>query len=269
MEMCLKNLVLTGFRRVAMLAALLSLELPGQLPAQTPATNPAIPDWAQPSSPTHVQVPPPGDFHRPSRNVNQPLGIFEGQSDVGAALVPGSANFNTSTGKYTITSAGYNIWYSRDEFHFLWKKISGDLSLAADVSFPDANGYDDRKAVLIIRQSLDDGSKEAMLGEHGTGMIHMAWRPETNRQMKDMQFRFGGTLAGAPVRRIGIEKHGDSISIFVSFEGEPMHQLSPPLKLPFEGPFYAGIGFCSHQPAKTDTAILSNVILENAAGKVH
>jgi len=101
--------------------------------------------------------------------------------------------------------------------------------LAADVTFPDSKGYNDRKAVLVIRQSLDDDSKEAMIGEHGVGMIHLAWRPnQGGASMKDAQFRFGGTLAGVKAKRIGIEKHGDSIAIFVSFEGEPMHQLSPP-----------------------------------------
>jgi hypothetical protein len=29
-----------------------------------------------------------------------------------------------------------------------------------------------------------------------------------------------------------------------------------------------GIGFCSHQPVTIDTAVMSNVVLENAAGKV-
>jgi hypothetical protein len=31
----------------------------------------------------------------------------------------------------TIRSAGYNIWYSRDEFRYIWKKYNGDASLAA------------------------------------------------------------------------------------------------------------------------------------------
>jgi hypothetical protein len=229
---------------------------------------PAVPDWAQPGSPTHVQVPPPADFHRPSRNFETPIGVFQGQSDIGGAVVPGSASYDAGTHQYTLHSAGYNIWYSRDEFRFLWKKMSGDFSLAADVTFPDAKGYGDRKAVLIIRQNLEDDSKEAMLGEHGVGMIHLAWRPEKGAMMKDAQFRFGGTLAGVKAKRVGIEKRGDAIAIFVSLEGEPMHQFGPPINLHFNEPFYVGVGFCSHLPATPDTAVLSNVLLENSAGKV-
>ncbi len=197
-----------------------------------------------------------------------PVGIFQGQSDIGAAVVPGSASYDAGTQQYTIHSAGYNIWYTRDEFRFLWKKMSGDVSLAADVAFPDPNGYGDRKAVLVIRQNLDDDSKEAMIGEHGVGMIHLAYRPEKGAMIKDEQYRFGGGLAGVHARRIGIEKRGDAFAIFVSLEGEPMHQFGPPVNLHFDEPFYVGVGFCSHQPDKSDTAVLSDVVLENAAGKV-
>lgn len=239
----------------------------GTLHAQT--QTPVVPDWALPSSPTHVQVPPPADFHRPSRNFDIPIGIFQGQSDIGAALVPGSASYDASTKSYTINSAGYNIWYSRDEFRYLWKKMSGDVSLAADISFPDAQGYNDRKAVLVIRQSLEDDSKEAVVAEHGAGLIHLAQRPERGASMTDAQFRFGGTLAGVKAKRIGIEKKGDAIAIFISLTGEPMHQFGPPIMLHFDEPFYVGIGFCSHLPDKSDTAVLSNVLLDNSAGKVN
>lgn len=227
-----------------------------------------VPAWAEPGSPTHEQVPPPADFHRPSENFDIPIGVFDGQSDVGAALVPGNGTYDPGTKRYTIRSAGYNIWYTRDEFRYIWKKISGDISLAADASFPDPKGYDDRKVVLIIRQNLDDDSKEAMIGEHGSGMIHLAQRPKQGAMMTDMQYRFGGTLEGVLAMRIGVEKRGDSIAIFVSLKGEPMHQLGPPVLLHFDGPFYIGLGFCSHLPIQTDSAVFSNVVLENSAGKV-
>jgi hypothetical protein len=237
--------------------------------SQAQTTTPAVPDWALPGSPTHTQVPPPADFHRPSRNFETPIGVFDGQSDVGAALVPGSGTYDAATKQYTVSSAGYNIWYTRDEFRFLWKKMSGDVSLAADATFPNPTAQvGDRKVVLIIRQNLEDDSKEAMLGEHGTGMIHLASRAEKGAMMKDMQYRFGGTLNNVKAKRIGIEKHGDEITIFASLTGEPMHPLGPPIKMQFDGPFYVGIGFCSHLPTSPDTGVFSNLILKNAAGGV-
>ncbi len=241
------------------------------------AQAPAAPAWAQPGSPGHPQVAPPPDFHRPSRNFDTPIGIFAGQSDIGSALVPGSATYDN--GRYTINSAGYNVWYTRDEFRYLWKIMSGDVSLAADISFPDPKGYGDRKAVLVIRQSLDDDAKEVIVALHGAGMIQLAQRAEKGVRVKDMEYRVGGrgrpggaspdSLVPVFAERIGIEKQGDFFALFVSLEGEPMHQFGPPITLHIDGPFYVGIGFCSHQPETSDTAVVSKVVLENSAGKVH
>jgi hypothetical protein len=237
-------------------------------PAQS--ATPEVPDCALPSSATHKQYPPPADFHRPSKNFDTPIGIFDGQSDIGAPLVAGSASYDPATKTYTINSAGYNIWYTRDEFRYLWKKMSGDVSFAADVSFPVAQQPPhDRKVVLVIRQDLDDNAKEIMAAEHGTGMVHLAQRPEKNDMIKDMQYRIGGAmLTGVMPKRIGIEKHGDSIALFISVQGEPMHQFGPPIELHFDSPFYVGIGFCSHYPVTVDTGDFSNVLLENAYGKL-
>jgi hypothetical protein len=107
-----------------------------------------------------------------------------------------------------------------------------------------------------------------MIGEHGVGMTHLAWRSERGAQMKDMSYRFGGALTNVRPKRIGIEKHGNSIAIFISLTGEPMHQFGPPITVPFDAPFYVGIGFCSHLPTTVDTGVVTNVVLENAAGHV-
>lgn len=264
-------------RTPALLTPLLFAALASLVPK---AQTPTAPSWAQPGSATHPQVAPPPDFHRPSKNFDTPIGIFEGQSDIGSALLPGSASYDSTTKQYIINSAGYNVWYTRDEFRFLWKKMSGDVSLAADISYPDANGYSDRKAVLIIRQNLEDDSKEALVALHGLGMIHLAQRPEKGVRVNDIEFRIGGrgsrpggatpdSLVPVMAKRIGIEKRGDSFALFVSLEGEPMHQFGPPITLHIDSPFYAGIGFCSHLPDKSDTAVLSNVFLANSAGKLH
>jgi hypothetical protein len=265
------------FGRVILPMCMAATLLFGQAQAQAPATSPAIPDWAYPGTATHKQVPPPADFRRASKTTITPIGIFDGQTDVGSAIIPGSASYDAGTKQYTLKSAGYNIWYQRDEFQYLWKKMSGDVSLAGTVSFPDASGYGDRKVVFVIRKDLDDDSIEVMTARHGAGLIHLAQRTTKGGQI-------GATFnlraprrpedapADAPVPtapwRIGIEKKGDVFSLFISENGEPMHQLGQTLTFHIDEPFYAGVGFASHTPDKSDTAVVSNVYLENAAGKV-
>ncbi|MCF3652517.1 hypothetical protein [Synoicihabitans lomoniglobus] len=262
----------------AFLLACLSLVAPSTGAAQDAPTNIEVPDWAHPGSATRTQVAPPADFRRESTIWAEPIGVFDGQAEIGSALVEGSASFDAATGDYTITSAGYNVWYTRDEFRCLWKEMSGDVSLAADIAYPDPDGFGDRKAVLVIRESLDDDAKMAVVALHGLGMIHLAQRPATGARVKDMEYRIGGrgrpegehpdSLSPVMAGRLGMEKKGDQFSLWVSLEGEPLSRFGPPIELKLTEPFYVGIGFCSHLPVTLDTAVLSNVVLENEAGKV-
>src|SRR3954468_19254770 len=156
--------------RVMILAALAAVSVsPVLAQSLVPPPSPPgiqVPDWALPQSVTHTQVPPPADFHRASITFNTPIGQFEGQSDVGGALVPGSASYDAAARTYTINSAGYNIWYQRDEFRYLWKKMSGEISLPVTRIRPNFNDFHDRKVALVIRDSLDDDSRQIMAAQH-------------------------------------------------------------------------------------------------------
>lgn len=240
-------------------SSLLALLLLQALSAQP---TPAVPDWALPGSATHHQVPPPAGFHRATVTVEQPIGIFDGESDVGGSLVPGRAWYRPATGSYVIRSAGYNIWYFRDEFHFLWKRMSGDVTLAANIAFENPAGYDDRKVVLILRQDLDDNAKEVMVALHGRGLIHLAYRPEKGADIKEA-FHIEHKTDGS--ERLGIVKEGDTFALLMSLGGQRLHREGSTVELNLRPPFYVGIGFCSHQPATPDTAIVSHVTLVNSA----
>src|SRR5208282_966060 len=95
-------------------------------------------------------------------------------------------------------------------------------------------------------------------------------------RIKDKEYRLGGrglpggatpdSLVVVNAKRIGIEKRGDQFALLVSVDGEPMHQFGAPITLHLDEPFYVGLGFCSHLPERSDTAVLSNVVLENGAG---
>jgi hypothetical protein len=267
--------------RVVLLAAVaafaVSPALAQSLVPPPPPPGVEVPDWALPQSATHKQVAPPQDFHRASVTQDAPVGQFENQTDVGGALAPGSASYDAAAKTYTIHSAGYNIWYQRDEFHYLWKKMNGDVSLAANVVWPDINDFHDRKVALVIRDSLDDDSREILAAQHGNGMVHIAWRPETGAQMTDIEYRSQRQPIAAKgehgpqvfhAARIGIEKHGDRFQLYVSWQGEPIHAEGQPVTFKTKGPFYVGIGFTSHLPANVLTANVSDVVLENRAGRI-
>lgn len=221
----------------------------------------AVPDWAVPGSPTHKQVPPPPDFHRPTRTELIPIGIFTGQSDVGAALAAGSSDFDSLRGRYVIRAAGYNVWYTRDEFRYLWRLASGDCAIAATAQFPLPGGYYDRMAILAVRAGLDDNAKEVIAVLHGAGLIHLSGRADIGAALRRAWRTNVGEVSGARTQRFGLSKHGSTFRLLVSRSGEPLHPVGDPLVLPFANPYYIGVGACSHQPATLDTVVLTAVNL--------
>ena len=86
------------------------------------------------------------------------LGVFEGHQDVGTVLHPGTTTYDPAKQRYMVTGSGENMWFGRDDFQFAWKKMSGDVAISADIAFIGEKGNNHRKAVLMIRQSLDGDS---------------------------------------------------------------------------------------------------------------
>jgi len=94
--------------------------LANRLTPPSPPPGFDVPDWALPqSAPTSRCRRPPISTHlgaggRRHRSVR---GADRCRGRAGA----GSASYDAASKIYTINSAGYNIWYQRDEFHYLWK----------------------------------------------------------------------------------------------------------------------------------------------------
>ena len=104
------------------------------------------------------------------------LGIFTGHADVGDVAKPGSIAFSPATGEYEIAGGGANMWSTADAFHFLWKQMSGDCMLTADVRILGTEGNPHRKACLLIRQSLTADSAYVDVALHGNGLTALQYR---------------------------------------------------------------------------------------------
>jgi TolB protein len=190
----------------------------------------------------------------------QKLGLFQGQSDVGSVTPPGTATYNRAGDSYTLTSAGANLWGTTDAFHFLWKKVSGDVTLTADIDFPETAGEHNphRKAILIFRQTLDAGSAYADAALHGVGLTALQFRREPGAITEDLEL----SSVAAP-RRLRIEKRGDTFTMYVASASDaPLHQTGASVQLHLQEPFYVGLGLCSHDPDKMEKAVFSHVTLE-------
>lgn len=183
------------------------------------------------------------------------IGIFSNEGDVGAVAMPGSARFDADKHEYLITGGGENMWMTNDEFHFVWRKVSGDFSLAADIEFPKAGGNAHRKACLMIRQSLDADSAYVDVADHGIGLTSLQFRDAPGETTHEIQLN-----VSAP-ERVLIEKRGDFISASFAAAGEKLHPSGAMYKLEFKAPFYVGLAVCAHDNKTTEQGRFSNVQL--------
>jgi len=187
-------------------------------------------------------------------------GLFQGHADIGTVLHGGSTQYDTAHQAYTLTGSGENIWFSSDAFQFAWKQVTGDIALTADVAFPEKGGNPHRKAVLMIRQSLDADSPYADVALHGDGLTSLQFREAKGAATHEIQ---SNLLAP---HRLRIEKRGDFIYVFVAAgSGEPLRPSGASIKLPLQGSFYVGIGVCSHDKDVVEKAVFSNVALTTPA----
>ncbi len=190
----------------------------------------------------------------------QELGLFEGQSDIGAVAPPGTAAYENGT--YAITSAGANVWARVDAFHYLWKKMSGDAVLTADVTFPPAayshKPAEHRKGMLMFRQTLDPGGQQVSIHVHGIGMTALQHRERRGANTQSIEIN----IDKLP-NTVRLEKRGDVFTMFLAQKGEPPHRVGASLKLHFAEPFYVGLGVTSHDADTTDKVIFRNVKLDS------
>src|SRR6202521_2432452 len=187
-----------------------------------------------------------------------PAGLFENHGDIGTVLHAGSVEYDAAKQSYTISGSGENMWFATDGFQFVWKKISGDMTLTADISFIGQDVNEHRKAVLMVRQSLDADSPYADVALHGSGLTSLQYREEKGAATHEIQANIS-----APAR-LRIEKRGAYFSLWLAEEKGEFHLAGGSTRIALREPFYVGIGLCSHDKSVVEKAVFSNVDLKAA-----
>ncbi len=189
-----------------------------------------------------------------------PIGVFDDQVDVGvpSTLGPGTARFDAATRTYTVGGGGENMWARADHFRYVWKKMSGDVSLSATIAFvatqPAGTAPNEhRKACLVLRQTLDADAAYVDAATHGNGMTSLQWRETKGDVSHDVETNVVGP------GRLRIEKRGDTVMMYVANPGGPWQPAGGSTRIHFTGDFYVGLGVSSHDVGRIETATFSNV----------
>jgi TolB protein len=191
---------------------------------------------------------------------NNPVGIFQANSDIGNPKKSGSAVYNKADQSYSLRGGGYNIWFERDEFHYLFNKIKGDFILTANFEFVGKGVEAHRKTGWMVRESTDEKSSHITATLHGDGLTVLQWRGVAGAAMRDPQDEIFATDSAYNI--IQIERSGKVITMRAAHTGKPFdiigsHEME---NLPEEiltGPF-----ICSHNPDVTEEVKIWNVRID-------
>jgi hypothetical protein len=184
------------------------------------------------------------------------LGIFTNEGSVGQTTPGSKAQFDAAKGEYRITGGGANVWGTSDAFYFVWKKASGDVTLTADVQWVGSSSAEHRKALLMIRKSLDPGSAYADAVSHGNGLTSLQFRGAANENTYQVFTQVEGPV------RLRIERKGSSFTMYAGKPNEELKPVGPVEYIELQDPVFVGLGVCSHVATTLETAVFSNVKIE-------
>lgn len=198
-------------------------------------------------------------FMHTSFSQQNTLGQFEGHGDIGNPSRAGNASYDVNTQDYTMNGSGINMWATKDQFHFLWKKIKGDFIISATVRFIGKGTDPHRKIGIIARDNLNTDSRYADACVHGDGLTSLQFRSAEAGQTEQ------AVLASNLPANIELQRTGNLFTFSAATTGENYKTISKELALNEE--VYAGLFICSHNDTVMEKAIFSNVRIIIPAAK--
>src|SRR6266550_9558499 len=102
------------------------------------------------------------------------VGVFTAQTDVGRGR--GSVSYDAQEQTYLIAGSGQNMWDTRDDFHFVWKRMTGNFILSTRARFIGKGVEEHRKIGWTIRPSFETASPHVTAAVHGDGLTSLQFR---------------------------------------------------------------------------------------------
>lgn len=183
----------------------------------------------------------------------RPVGEFEDHADVGGPKIAGSTAYDAATQSYTLAAGGTNMWATRDEFHFAWKKLRGDFILRFRREWIGKGTDPHRKLGWLVRPSLEADASYADGTEHGgDGLTSLQFRRTKGAVTEQIVL---------PVKHpdvLQFERRGRTYVFSAAIHGEPF--VSVELKdFDLGDEVLAGVFLCSHHADVKEQAVLRDV----------
>ena len=185
----------------------------------------------------------------------QKIGIFDGHTDVGSPVKHGSATYNPKTQQYVVSGSGYNVWFNRDEFQYLWKRMTGDFILYTRAEFAGRTKVEEHNKVgWMVRKSLDENSAHINAVGHGDGLTSLQFRRTTGANTEEIRSK----ITHANI--IQLERKGKTYTMRVAKYGEPFVTVQVS-DIDLGDDVYVGLFVNSHNADVLETGIFRDVLI--------
>ena len=187
------------------------------------------------------------------------VGIFESRTNVGTATLPGSVEYDAVKSEYRVTGGGANLWGKVDGFHFLWKRVSGDFTMTANIRVlpgSSSESHVHRKGAVMVRQELTQGSVYADAAVHGDGSTALQFRLVADEITAEIKPE---VTAPAKVR---IERRGNRFTMSYAVKVGDALVTSAPQVVEMRDPVYVGVAVSAHKTDARETVVFSNLSFE-------
>ncbi|MEM7654910.1 MAG: right-handed parallel beta-helix repeat-containing protein [Bacteroidota bacterium] len=173
--------------------------------------------------------------------------------DIGTPSLAGKACWD-STGLIRMEAAGADIWYGRDEFHYLYQNRSGDGEMVVQVQSVEAI-HEYTKVGLMIRSSLEADAVNAMMYLSPVGRWSFQRRTSIGANAFSTKSQPGAI--GFP-HWIRISRTGNEIRAYHSPDGQNWEFAASEV-LPLGTDAYWGLAVTSHDENRLAEAVFTNL----------
>jgi TolB protein len=183
------------------------------------------------------------------------IGVLESQTDVGQVRRAGSATYDAPSQQYLVAGSGQNMWGDRDDFHFVWKRMTGNFILSARARFVGGGVEPHRKMGWTIRPSLATNAPHVTAAVHGNGLASLQFRRSAGATTEELK---SADSLPNPVAEIQLERRDGVYIMSVGRFGDTLvTQELRDVSLP--DTVYVGLFVCAHNDTVVERAAFSNV----------
>jgi len=184
-----------------------------------------------------------------------PVGIFDRHADVGRVQHAGTVSFDSARQSYLVAGSGRNMWGAQDDFHFVWKRLSGNFILSTRAHFVGAGVEPHRKIGWTIRPSLEPNAAHVSAVVHGNGLASLQFRRSAGGATEEMKSADSLSDADAIVQ---LERRDGVYLMSVARFGDTLvTQELTEVSLP--DTVYVGLFVCAHNDTVVERGVFSNV----------